>query len=161
MVLFGDFAIEASDIEDKLIAALLKAPNSVSFGSFGVLDDAKQPEETLGAQQLCRILVPIHSVYEKSGVMVNKDSHIQRVRQVLPALDSSFSLGELLQGIAKRAGKSLFSADPKSSRLVFKEMVKEISELSGLTLKAIGDLGLSIDDKPISGGTSSSVEERV
>lgn len=163
VLLVGDFAIEPSDINEELVAGLLKAEVSVSLGSFGVVSDTKEIEETLGAQQLCRVLLPTDSVYEKSGVMLNKDSRIQRVRQVMPDLESSYPLAELFQQMAKRAGKSVVSADTSSARALFKEMAKDISELSGLSLKKIGGLGVALGSEQTGSSKSSaaSVEERV
>jgi len=162
VLLVGDFAIDSNDIDEALVGGILEAEASVSLGSFGVVSNTKDVEEQVGAQQLCKVLLPIHSVYEKSGVMLNKDSRIQRVRQVMPDLETSSSAAELFQAMAKRAGRSVLSSETFTSRAVFKEMVKDISELSGLTLKGIGDGGVGVGSSNSDVSASSgSIEERV
>jgi NADH-quinone oxidoreductase subunit G len=147
LLLVGDFAILDEDLDQDLISALLNVETSVALTPRGVVDRSEDDSLTsLGAHQLCKVILPSRTVHEKSGVMLNSELRFQRLNKLLEAPFGSFPEWMLLKRIAEHAKKPILDASIQDDRGVFRALVKQYDALRGLSLMRIGELGLSWDE---------------
>ena len=156
LLLVGDMAILKRDVDDRLQAAILGCDSSVAITPRGI-----GAADTVGAaHELCRVVLPGRTVNEKGGVLVNRDLRLQRMRRLLTAPVGSLNEWFILNRLAVACGKALLPGEVVDERGAFREMVKRMKQLSGLTLQQLGDLGLPLNEVGAT-GESATQEARV
>ena len=147
VLIIGDEAIAAEDVDDRLSKALLEAEVSVSFATADVLSgEDSEDARAISATQLCHLIVPIPSVYEKDGIMVNESLRLQRLRKLFQPPQSIESVWAMLVDIAGKAGVKLGAAGSVDERSLFRAMTKKLDILGSISLNGIGEWGISIAD---------------
>ena len=90
---------------------------------------------------LASVLLPVVSFAEKRGTMINVKGRIQRLNAAIEppgeARPDWMVLRELLAAVTQ-------SEWPKTIEGIFRQMAREIGALTGLTLAAVGDLGVDL-----------------
>lgn len=90
---------------------------------------------------LASVLLPVVSFAEKRGTMINVKGRIQRLNAAIEppgeALPDWMVLRDLLAAVTQ-------SEWPKTIEGIFRQMAQEIGALTGLTLAAVGDLGVDL-----------------
>ncbi len=144
ILLVGDQAIRDEDVGDRLVKAILEIETSVAITPRGLITgESAEPEQQLGAHQLCRVLLPSRTVHEKTGVMVNQQMRFQRLHAIFDAPFGSFPDWMLLKRIATAAGKEIVPDTIIDERGLFRRLVESYPPLGGLTLAKIGEWGIS------------------
>lgn len=144
VLLVGDQAIRDEDVGDRLVKGILDASVSVAITPRGLLTgEVEEPEQNLGAHQLCRAVLPSRTVNEKNGVMVNQQMRFQRLQALFDAPFGTFSDWMMLKRIAAAAGTELIPPTVLDERSLFRTFVSSFPPLSGLTLAKIGEWGMS------------------
>ena len=145
-ILIGDQALRDEDVDERLVDAIIQSDVSVAITPRGILTGAVgEPEQPLGAHQLCKVIFPSATINEKSGVLVNQQMRFQRTKRLLDPPKEAFAEWMVLAGIAAAAGTKLFPDTVTDERGLFFEMVRQHSPLNGLTLAKIGEWGLSYE----------------
>ncbi|MFN8389642.1 MAG: 2Fe-2S iron-sulfur cluster-binding protein [Bdellovibrionota bacterium] len=144
ILLVGDFAVREEDADAAFQSALQSASISVAISprASGGLNG----QIGGGAHEACHVVLPGITVNEKSGLMVNRDGRIQRLRSLLTAPFGSLSDWLILNRIAAACQKAVVPVDIIDDRGLFREMVKRVPALSGLTLQRVGDAGIRISE---------------
>lgn len=135
VLIIGQNAILNSDLDAKLKSAL-EAAESVA-----VIPEAIAPEVV---SSYCKVVIPGLTVHEKSGMFVNKDLRMQKVKQILNAPLGVTDYWKILNRIAKSAGVNLLSSPATDERGLFLEMAKHFSKVKDVTLFKVGELGVSL-----------------
>jgi NADH-quinone oxidoreductase subunit G len=145
VLLIGDQAILDEDLNQALINSLLAVELSVSLTPRGLLsgEEIEGKQGNLGAHQLCRVILPGRTVNEISGIMVNRDLRLQKLRALLTPPAESVPQWLLLAQIAAAAGKPILPEEVTDERMLFQEMAKQCEFFYGLNLEKIGDAGCS------------------
>ncbi len=143
LLLVGDFALRAEDLDEELVQALLKVETSVALTPRGLIDGESESNESLGAHQLCQVVLPSRSVNEKSATMLNREMRVQRVAALLNAPLGSMPEWSLLARAAAHCKKPLLPESVTTDRDVFRQMVKEFEPLRYLSIAKIGEWGLA------------------
>lgn len=138
VLLVGDQAILDADVDTKLQEALLRAELSVAITPVGAAAG-------LSAHEFCKVTLPGRTVNEKSGVMVNRDLRLQRVRSLLSAPFGSLGDWMVLAKLATACGTNVLPADVTEERALFREMTKKMPRLNGLSLMKL-EHGMSLSE---------------
>ncbi len=147
LLLVGDFAILDEDLDDELIAALLNIETSVALTPRGVVDRSEDDGvASLGAHQLCKVILPSRTVYEKTGVMLTRELRFQKLNKLLEGPFGSYPEWMLLKRVAEHAKKPILDASIQDDRGLFRALVNQYDALRGLSLMRIGELGLSWEE---------------
>jgi len=146
LVLIGFDALSSSDLDEKLVSALLKIPHSLAITPQGVIGEDSKDEDSLGAHQLCQVILPSQTVHEKSGLMVNRDFRIQKLARLIAPPVGAFPEWIILKRIADKLGSSILPNSVNDERALFHEMASKTKALEGMTLREIGSLGLSLGE---------------
>ncbi len=148
LLFVGDFAVQPGDVNDALRAAVGAIPASVAIGACGIggaLGGALKTEGP-GIHESCKVVLPGRSVNEKSGIFVNRDLRIQRVKSLLTAPNGTLPEWFVLNKVAQVAGAAVVGSEVVEDRALFREMVKGVPLLQGVSLLAIGDVGIALSD---------------
>ena len=146
VLLVGYNAILDTDVDERLINSISEAKTSVAITPSGLLEGEGDDEElSIGAHQFCKVLLPGHSVHEKSGVMVNRDMRLQRLNALMDAPAGTQSDWRHIASIAEASKKKLIHSSVSSSRELYMAMIGEVSELASVSLAKIGSYGISWD----------------
>lgn len=145
LLVVGDFAFLDNDLDRDLISKLLELPFSVALSSRGVIGQSAIKEEQLGIHQLCKIILPTKTINEKSGLYVNADLRLQKLNSLLQAPQGMLSEWQILAKISETLGKPVLGKKIQDERALFLEMTTQVSMFQGLTLRSIGNTGISID----------------
>ena len=137
VLLIGEDAILRQDVDESLGRALWKLDHSVAIASRAAAGEGSMP-----AQLACRVVLPERTVNEKSGLMINQDGRLQRLRALLDPPEGTYAAWNILKLIG---GTSLLPAEVNNERSLFKHMIKECSVFGELSLMQIGDLGIDLD----------------
>ncbi len=146
LVLYGFNSLMDEDLDEVLIKNILHIPDSLAITPRGVISDDDKEVESLGAHQLCKVILPSQSVHEKSGVMVNSDLRLQKLNRLLTPPVGTTPDWLLLQKVASSLGVSLCSASVGGERDLFRELVAAVPALGGISLRDIGSLGIGFED---------------
>lgn len=131
ILLVGEFSVLIEDQDEAFVAALKSADVSVSLSPSAVGSEAK-------------VVLPSKTVNEKSGLMINANMRIQRVKALLTPPDESQSEWQLLARIAKAAKKQVLEDSIIDERGLSRKLIKEIGALEELSLIKIGTGGVSL-----------------
>jgi NADH-quinone oxidoreductase subunit G len=151
LVVLGDRAIAAEDIDTALLDGLRSAKSSV-----GLLADAGSP--LLGA---LNYVVPARSVLEKSGLLINRTNRMQYAQAVTPIVDGTIPEWRFIGLLAEAAGIKLLPGvlDQMNDRELTRWYLSTDSVLSaaGITIAKVKDGGvqLSVAAKGFSAATTS------
>lgn len=137
VLLVGDGAILAGDVDEQICSAIKSAALSVAIAT-----NTPSSAKHIGA---CQIVLPGRTVNEKSGVFINKDLRVQRLRPLLTAPFGSQTEWMWLAQIAAAAGKPVVTAGAVDDRALFREMTEKVAAFGGKTLQAIGDAGSALN----------------
>ncbi len=143
LLLVGDFSVIIDDVDEGIRDAIARCDVSVALTPRGVT-----PTNGAGhidPLQVCKVLFPTRTVNEKSGVFVNRDLQIQRLKQHLDSPLNTLPEWMVLNGIAKAAGKPLLESSVVDDRALFRELAKRVPHFSNLTLAKIGVQGVVHD----------------
>lgn len=160
VALIGDFSIQDSDIDEKLSEALLAVPYSLAISPRGLISGEEGDFENiaLGTHQLCSLIIPSYTVYEKNGLMINGKGQLQRLNRVINPLPGTKPEWEILSEISKVAGKAVLGADVSDERSLSRNMLATSPIFSGLTLALIGNEGINLgsgaEKAPVTEGVS-------
>jgi NADH-quinone oxidoreductase subunit G len=93
------------------------------------------------ANEQATVRLPASGFAEKRGSMINGNGRLQRLNRAIRPPGNARDDWEILRDLLQSLGGSngLYTVDD-----VFRQMAAEISELQGLTLSKIGDLGVHI-----------------
>ncbi len=146
VVMIGDFSIEEGDIDEKLSEALLAVPLSLAISPRGLIsgEEGDFDKLALGSHQLCGIIIPSYSVYEKNGLMINGSGRVQRLNSVTTPIPGSKPEWQILNEISKLAGSPVLGPEIIDERSLTRSMLAELPIFSGLTLAQIGKEGVMI-----------------
>jgi predicted molibdopterin-dependent oxidoreductase YjgC len=144
ILLVGDGAIHGVDNDAALQTALGNSALSLAISSRGI--GGVSGQAVGGVHEFCHLVFPGRTVNEKSGVFVNKDLRLQRLRALLTAPVGSQSDWMILSRIGATCGKQLLPAGVIDDRALFREMVKRVKQLNGLTLARLGAGGLALSE---------------
>lgn len=155
VVLIGDFSIQDNDIDEKLSEALLAVPLSVAISPRGLIngDEGDFEKIALGVHQLCSLIIPSYTVYEKNGLMINAKNRLQRINRVIDPIPGSKPEWEILNEISKVAGKPILSKDVVDERSLSRSMLASLPIFSGLTLALVGRQGIPLTSGLVSGNS--------
>lgn len=159
LLLVGDLAVQPGDVDDALRGAVAAVPASVALGASGpggVLGGALATPGQ-GIHESCRVLLPGRTVNEKSGILVNRDLRLQRLKSLLTAPNGTLPEWFMLNKIASHAGNALLASEIVEERALFREMVKAVPLLQGVSLMMIGESGIPLADIGKSGAGSAAV----
>jgi len=161
VLLVGDGAIASEDLDPQVEYALNQA-TSVAITPCGLANSTNGSSgELASAHRHCSLVLPSQTVHEKSGVMINRDGRIQRLKALLQPPFGALPDWLLLQRVAVIAKKKVVPDSVQDSRALFRQMVSELPQLSGLSLMRIGELGINLSDlnspSTSSGETTASV----
>lgn len=131
--IFGDFAVLDSKAE--LISAV---PLSVAISSRDLIE--YDSEQSANFAQFSKVVLPGANVYQKSGLMLNKDNRLQKVNKFFEPKGVYDAL--LIEQLATSLGKPLIGKKEFSERDLFFEMAKELP--TGISLHKIGEAGCSL-----------------
>jgi NADH-quinone oxidoreductase subunit G len=95
------------------------------------------------ANERATVRLPASGFAEKRGSMINGEGRLQRLNRAIRPPGNARDDWEILRDLLQALGGSngLYTIDD-----VFRQMSAEISELSGLTLSKIGDLGVRVTE---------------
>jgi NADH-quinone oxidoreductase subunit G len=138
VVVLGDRAIAAEDIDAALLEGLRTAKTSV-----GLLADASSPLiDALG------YVVPTRSILEKSGLLVNRNSRLQYTQAVTPIIDGTVPEWRFIGLLAEAAGIKLLPGvlGHMSDREVTRWYLSVDSAVStaGITIAKVKDGGVQL-----------------
>ena len=104
-----------------------------AFVAIDILSDA--------ANERATVRLPASGFAEKRGSMINGKGRLQRLNRAIRPPGNARDDWEILRDLLQSLGGSngLYTVDD-----VFRQMAAEISELQGLTLSKIGDLGVHV-----------------
>ena len=128
LLILGDRAVAAQDIDAALIAGLKAAKTSVA-----VLTDR---ESSLLAG--VKMVVPGRSILEKSGLMINRNLRMQYAQSVVPLKDGTVPEWRYLALLAEAAGAKVVAGD------VQKMSDRDLTRWYLTTDPVVSTLGLSI-----------------
>jgi NADH-quinone oxidoreductase subunit G len=144
----GERSILASDRDPQLLLGIAAAKVSV-----GMLSDADS-----GLVSSLKVVLPARSIFEKSGMMINRAGRLQYAQAVLSFPEGSHPEWRLLSLLAARHRVNLFSgpvnAEAMSDRELTQEYLKNDKRLAGITIKRIKAGGISLvasEEKEFSG----------
>ncbi len=147
ILILGDRAIDAADVDQALIDGLKAAKVSV-----GVLTSQGLPF----AEGLS-FVVPGRSILEKSGLLLNRQLRLQYTQNVVPLRDGTVPDWRFLALLSEAAGAKLVNADVKSigDRELTRWYLATDSLLAsqGLTIQAIKDGGVQLQAPSKQGST--------
>ena len=148
LLLVGDLAVQPGDVDNALRDAVAAVPASVAIGATGPGGSMGGALATSGKgiHESCRIVLPGRSVNEKAGVLVNRELRLQRLKSLLTAPNGSLPEWFLLNKIASHIGNALLGSEVVEERALFREMVKAVPLLQGVSLMGIGEHGVPLAD---------------
>jgi NADH-quinone oxidoreductase subunit G len=144
LVLVGFNSLLDEDLDETLIKQILQIPDSLAITPRGVIGDESADMGTLGAHQLCKVILPSQTVHEKSGVMANKELRIQKLTRLFAPPVGATPDWMLLQRVASSLGISVIPDSVRDERALFQEFVSNTSVLGNLTLRNVGSLGIDL-----------------
>jgi NADH-quinone oxidoreductase subunit G len=152
VALIGDFSILDSDLDEQLSKALLDTSLSVAITPRGVITaEGEYDQQNLGAHQLCSLIIPSFTVYEKNGIFINSTGRVQRLNRLITPQVGTKSEWDILNAISKLAGKGLLANDVTDDRSLSRALLAKDKVFSGLTLANIGKEGVSLSNVATSG----------
>ncbi|HMO17257.1 MAG TPA: 2Fe-2S iron-sulfur cluster-binding protein [Oligoflexia bacterium] len=175
LVLIGYNSVLDEDLDDSLVSRILEVPLSLAITPRGLIgqsvqsdklkvirgkDNTDSLDESLGAHQLCNIILPSQTVHEKNGVMFNRDLRLQRLSRLIAPPVGVYPEWVLISRISRKLGKEVLPASINDERALFNEMIKDMSSLGGssfnsssygfsladLKLRDIGEMGISFEN---------------
>ena len=143
--IIGDFAILDNKLSAELSSKISSLPFSLAITSLDLIHADSQSAPT--AAQFCKVVLPGANVYQKSGLMLNKDNRVQRLNKFFEPVGKYDAV--LLEQFAAKLGKPIISQSLNgrtdfSERELFFEMVKDLPGFSNLTLQKVGVSGCSV-----------------
>jgi NADH-quinone oxidoreductase subunit G len=142
VVMIGDCSILNRDLDSSTIDALRQALVSIQLGTRFTRGSAGD-DLAQGTPPVASLVIPVRTINEKQGVLVNRDLRFQRVRQFLDAPTGVDPEWRWLLRIAKELGKPLLSQDCQNERALYRMMSKDIKNLEDVSLVSMGSLGFS------------------
>jgi len=136
----GDEALLPEDIDDRLQAGIASADCVVWLRAADFVAEKERLSNVL--------LLPARTVNEKSGVMVNTNRRLQRLRATLSQPFGGYPEWLALNEIANACNKSILE-NVSNDREVFRAMTKEVKLFAGLSYAIIGEQGISLDALPV------------
>jgi NADH-quinone oxidoreductase subunit G len=140
VLIFGDFSILDSKLNADLINALANVKFSLAVTSFPLINDESQSSPA--AAQFCKVILPGSNIYQKSGLLINKDNRVQKLNKFFEPVGKYDAV--LIERISAKLGKPIIGKSDFNERELFFEMVKNQSSFSELTLQKVGVNGLQL-----------------
>lgn len=146
ILILGDRAIDAADMDQALIDGLKAAKVSV-----GVLTSQELP-----IVSVLSFVVPGRSILEKSGLMLNRQLRLQYTQSVVPLCDGTTPEWRFLALLSEAAGAKLVNADVQ--KIGDRELTRwyltadSLIANQGLTIQAIKDGGVQLQAPAKQGG---------
>jgi NADH-quinone oxidoreductase subunit G len=131
LLLIGDRAICPADRDPELTAAIARAGSSL-----GLVSDANLPY--LGA---LKVALPVRSILEVSGLMLNRDYRLQYAERVVEFPGGTEPVWRLIQQLSQALGTKLSSA--QADRELTLEYLKAETRVAGLSLASIRASGVA------------------
>jgi NADH-quinone oxidoreductase subunit G len=138
ILILGDRAIDAADVDQALIDGLKAAKVSV-----GVLTSQELP-----IAEALSFVVPGRSILEKSGLLLNRQLRLQYTQNVVPLPEGTVPEWRFLALLSEAAGAKLVSADVQ--KIGDRELTRwylatdTLLASQGLTIQAIKDGGVQL-----------------
>lgn len=142
ILVLGDRAIDAKDIDQALLDGLSSAKVSV-----GLVTDADSP-----LAKALSFVVPGRSVLEKSGLLLNRALRLQYTQAVVPLRDGTIPEWRFLAQLSEAAGAKIVSAD--TQKISDRELTRwylctdPIIASQGLTIQMIKAGGVQLQTSP-------------
>lgn len=136
ILLIGDFAIAAGDLDRVLQQRLFEAEVSVAITPRGISED--------GAQRFCQVVLPGRTVNEKSGLFVNRDLRLQRLQSLVEPPIGSMAEWMVLSRLAQADSVALFPEAIVDERSLTRHVLKNLAQLNGISLASIGTSGIGL-----------------
>ena len=137
---FGDFAILDDALDQELIKNINALDLSVAVSSRALVDDESVVSTSYA--QFCNVVLPGVNVYQKSGLFLNKDSVLQRVKKFFEPVGVYDAV--LYNQLASKLGATLIEKEDFTERDLFFEVAKSFSGFKDLTLAKVGQSGVRI-----------------
>jgi NADH-quinone oxidoreductase subunit G len=145
ILILGDRAIDARDLDEALLEGLQAAKVSVSL-----LTNAESP-----LAKVSSFVIPGRGIFEKSGLLLNRAMRLQYTQSVVPLLDGTIPEWRFLGQLAEAANIKIVSGDLNA--LSDRDLTRwylandPLLAAQGLTIQAIKNGGVCLEPKGTGG----------
>jgi NADH dehydrogenase/NADH:ubiquinone oxidoreductase subunit G len=145
ILILGDRAIDARDLDEALLEGLQAAKVSVSL-----LTNAESP-----LAKVSSFVIPGRGILEKSGLLLNRAMRLQYTQSVVPLLDGTIPEWRFLGQLAEAANIKIVSGDLNA--LSDRDLTRwylandPLLAAQGLTIQAIKNGGVCLEPKGTGG----------